>query len=66
MGKYRAGLDWTVRDEIEAAEYRLIYMCNAVQRGEMQGGGREFERAIDAAFKAIKEHPEFTSLRSGN
>lgn len=47
-------VEWTLRDEIEAAERRLMTMCRQVQAGERQGGGREFERAIDAQFRSIK------------
>ena len=46
--------EWTLRDEIEAAERRLLAMCHQVQAGQREGGGREFERAIDAQFRAIK------------
>ncbi len=45
---------WTLRDEIEAAERRLITMCNQVQAGTQQGGGREFERMVAAQFGGIK------------
>lgn len=54
--------DWTLRDEIEASERRLATMCHQVQAGERQGGGREFERMIDAAFRSIKAHPDYDKL----
>lgn len=58
--------EWSLRDEIEAAEKRLITLCQMVQAGQAHGGGREFERAIDAQFRSIKAHPEFISSRRGS
>ena len=47
--------NWTLRDEIEAAETRLVYFCHEVEAGRRQGGGREFLRQIDASFRSIRK-----------
>jgi hypothetical protein len=62
----RKGVDWNLRDAIEAAERRLSMMCDQVNAGDRQGGAREFSRMIDAEFKQIKAHPEFVALRYSN
>jgi hypothetical protein len=41
-------------------------MCDQVNAGDRQGGGREISRMIDAEFKKIKAHPEFVALRYSN
>jgi hypothetical protein len=62
----RKGVEWNLRDAIDAAEKRLSVMCDQVNAGERQGGGREFSRMIDAEFKQIRAHPEFIALRYSN
>jgi len=42
-----------VHEEVEMSKKRLITMCNQVNAGERQGGGREFERQIDSQFRGI-------------
>ena len=46
--------EWTLRNEIEAQERRLLHFCNLVNAGKAQGGGREFYRQIGHAFDNIK------------